>query len=272
MSNNFKYIVVLFLSFCLILVGCTSNDNKNDNNTSSEDSRVYAPTEANTDEVATDAPTDTIPEDTTEIDTTRPDYPSDIIIDPDPIYIPDDTEPDLSDETDADSDEPDKTEPVPVPESKVETVELGEGFLAGDPASGSLISHQSEKIQLVVNYNCEMNIDGSINIDLQIGLECYDINCGARGDSGKLIVDGEVYTFSTDAIVHEQRERIYLPFASYNYQIAAGETSCTIDASWLFNGVYAGVEIDTLNVRAVLTWDTPSAQDIADTTEESAAE
>ncbi len=276
MSKKLKYIAALALAISLTFVGCGNEEAKNDNDTSTDDdNRVYAPTEENTDEHTTDAPTEAVTEDTTEADTTRPDYPSDIIIDPDPIFTPEDTEPDISDETDADSNEPDETEPAPVPEVEIETVELGEAFLAGDPASGSLVSKEHEKMKLIVNYNCEMNIDGSINVDLQVGLESYDINCGARSNSGKLVVDGEVYTFSTDAIVHEEREMIFVPFASYNHQVAAGETSLTIDASWLFNGVYAGEEIDTLNVSATLTWDAPSNGDTAETaetSEESAAE
>ncbi|MBQ8249237.1 MAG: hypothetical protein IJY93_05060 [Clostridia bacterium] len=270
MSKKLKYIALLCLSLCLVLGGCTSDDNKPDNDTSSDDSRIYAPTEQVTDNDTTEAPTDTLPEETTEAETTRPDYPSDIIIDPDPVYIPEDTEPDMSDETDTDIAEPDET--VTLPEATVEKVELGEAFLSGDPASGSLVSKEHDKIQLVVNYNCEMNIDGSINVDLQVGLNSYDINCGARGNSGKLTVGGEVYTFSTDAIVHEEREMIFVPFASYNHQVAAGETSLKIGASWLFNGVYAGEKIDTLDVNAVLTWDSPSVDDTAEATEESAAE
>ncbi len=273
MIKRLRYLSVLCLFLCLVLASCGTEKNEtNDNSTSSDDNRVYAPTEEVTDVLVTNPPTDTLPEETTRADTTRPDYPSDIIIDPDPIYTSEDTEPDLPDETDVESDIPDTAEPTPVPEIKVEAVELGEAFLSGDPATGSLVSKESDKMRLVVNYNCERNIDGSINVDLQVGLECYDINCGARVDSGKLSVGGEVYTFSSDAIVHEEREMIFVPFASYNHQVAAGKTSLKIDASWLFGGVYAGVQIDTLGVSAVLMWDLPGTDDTSETSEESTAE
>ena len=60
---------------------------------------------------------------------------------------------------------------------------------------------------------------------------------------------------------------VFVPFASFNHQVAAGETSLSIDASWLFNGVYAGEKIDTLKLSATLTWDAPSNGDNAETSE-----
>ncbi len=258
MSKQFRYLAVLCLLICLLLVGCGVEDAKNDNDTTPDDSRVSVPTEGNTDEDTTPTPVDPIPEDTTEADTTRPDYPSDIIIDPDPIFIPEDTETDASDVTDEDSDSSADTDPLPVPEVKVETIKLGEAFLAGDPTAGSLVSKQSDKIQLVVNYHFQRNMDSSVTVDLQVGLECYDVNCGARVDGGKLIVNDEVFTFSTGAIVHEESERIFIPFATYTCQLDAVETSCSIDTSWLFSGVYGGTKIDTLTAGAVLEWGAPS--------------
>ncbi len=263
MSKKIKYIPFLCLLLCLTLVACGGKGGDDNNESSTEDSRISAPTDALTDEQTTDT-TDAVTEETTEAETTRPDYPSDIIIDPVPIVPPIDTDLVPPPETDSSDTQIEETEHAVVPEFKAEVIELGEAFLAGDPAAGTIISNQSKKIRLVVNYNFQMNADGSVSADFQVGLESYDINCGARVDSGKFIIDGEVNEFSTDAIVHEEREMIFIPFAEYSYQIGAEKNSCSVDASWLFNGVYAGDEIDTLSASVLFTWNVPNPDSTAE--------
>ena len=264
---------IYFLLICLLLSflgGCGKNSD-DIAETTEEDIRVSAPTGVATDAL-TDAPeldtTVEVTEEITEADTTRPDYPSDIIIETQPTFIPGETV-EITPDTDASPDTdvaPDTDEAlvIPTPEVVTEAVELGESFLAGEPATGTLVSKQSEKIRLAVNYNIQMNLDGSVTADFQIGLESYDINCGARADAGRIIVNGVSSVFSTEAIVHEEREMIFIPFAAYTYQLDSGETSIDLDASWIFNGSYAGEDIDALAVDASFTWDAPIVEDTAE--------
>ncbi len=264
MSKKIKYIPFLCLLICLTFAGCAGKGGDVNGESSTEDNRISVPTDAATEEQTTDT-TEAATEKITEEDTTRPDYPSDIIIDPVPVVPPfDDTESTLPPETDSDDSQPEDTEPIDVPDIKFESIELGDAFLAGDPAAGTLVSQQNEKIRLVVNYNIQMNIDGSISADFLVGLESYDINCGARVNAGKLVVNGTEIKFSTDAIVHEEREMIFIPFTEYTYQLNPGETSLDIEASWLFNGSYAGTFIDTLALNASFVWDAPSADTVAE--------
>ena len=251
------------LFLCLTLIGCGGNGIDESKESSTEDNRISAPTDAITDVQTTDT-TEAVTEEITEIETTRPDYPSDIIIDPVPIIPPVDTEPVLTPETDAEDNQSEETAPDLPQESEAEVIELGEAFLAGEPVAGVFISKQNEKIQLAVNYNFQMNTDGSVTADFPVGLVSYDINCGARVNAGEFIINREVYKFSTEAIVHEERELIFIPFAEYNYQIGAGENSCSVDASWIFNGVYAGEEIDTLRTSAIFTWEIPNTDTVAE--------
>ena len=272
MSKNFKYIFVLCLSLCLVLSACGEEDTDNNKDVpTGDESVIYAPTDGNTPEQTEDTADETtvstpdndttdlqIPEDTT--------IKSEPMVDPEPVITPEETEAvtDQPEETEDIADQPDETEPVEIPSDTIDVITLDEAFLAGDPISGSFVSRQSEKMQLVVNYHCQLNMDNSITVDLQLGLECYDVNCGARTNGGKLIINDEIYTFSTDAIVHEEGERIYIPFTTYTYELDAGETSCSIDASWFFNGVYAGTKIDTLTAGAVLEWGVPSGDSAAE--------
>lgn len=265
MSKKFKYIFVLCLSLCLVLSACGVDDTENNKDIpTGDDSVIYAPTDGNSPEQTQDTTDEdtvgTIEDNTTDLqipeDTTVKNEP---MVDPEPVTTPEvpEEETNQPEETEDIPDQPDETEPVEIPSDTVDVITFDEAFLVGDPISGSFVSQQSEKMQLVVNYHCQLNIDDSITVDLQLGLECYDVNCGARADGGKLIINDDIYTFSTDAIVHAESERIYIPFTTYTYELDAGETSCSIDASWFFNGVYAGTKIDTLTAGAVLEWGVP---------------
>jgi len=164
-----------------------------------------------------------------------------------------DTEP-VSEESDTDT-VPWEDEDTVSTETVQDIIDLS-GILSVDyPSGGQFVSHQSEKIKLLANYECTMLPTGVVQIDLEICLESYDINCGARIDTGKITVNGETQIFSTDALVHEGRTKTVFPFTWYTHQSESGETSCEIDVSWLYNGTYAGEKIDTLTASAVFKWD-----------------
>lgn len=269
--KNINLASLICLMLCLCIYGCSEKEVPNisdqlfyDNGTRIEaavDTKASPETTADTEAPET---TDSVTE------------PSDILSDtPDvPITIPsyeelpeaaDETEPEETTEHEADTEavtEPDDTEYVPDEDNNTATVETVpdiidlSGILAVDyPASGQFVSHQSEKLRLLVNYECTMLPAGAVQIDLEVGLESYDINCGARTDTGKISVNGEIYTFSTDALVHEGRSKKVFPFTWHTYQNESGKTSCEIDVSWLYNGSYAGEKIDTLTASAVFKWD-----------------
>ena len=174
-----------------------------------------------------------------------------------------DTFPDIFTETDpipgtegetAPADTEKDTADTSVPEHTSGVISIDKSILNGETVKGRFYSGQSDKIRLAVTYACYANTSGSISVDFEVGLETYDINCGARIDTGKLTVGDAVHIFSTDPISSETGTVSYIPFTTYTYQSTPEETFCTVDASWFFNGVYGGTKLDTLTASAVLDW------------------
>lgn len=260
MARRIKYICALSLIACIFLSACGTNDGKSSDESSSDNNIIYAPVDVTEDNVQSEADGGE-PEDTSNTDVTEPDDTADAteaVDDSSETTEPTlDSEPVTPDDTNADGEQTEKTEPSgATPSVHAGVIMLGEDFLAGEHAAGSIVSKESEKMRLVVSYDCGINEDGGITVAVEVGLECYDINCGPRTNGGKIAVNGDVHTFSTDEIVHEEAGMIYIPFETYIKQLDASEKSCTIEASWFFNGVYAGVNLDTLTVGATLDWST----------------
>ncbi|MBQ8551465.1 MAG: hypothetical protein IJ428_01490 [Clostridia bacterium] len=252
MVKRINLIAVFCLLLCLFTVGCSSKDKTPVNG----DSIIYAPSDPIVDDKPHDTinESETVPTDTdTEESKTQSDTETDTETDTDTVPpLPHETDP--SQGTDAVTENPD-TPPTPfVPTVTEGMVKLGEALFPGEPLAGRIFSTESEKLRLVIDYECHMDISGSVTFDFDVGLECYDINCGARVDTGKLTVDGTTHTFSTGPISNNSGALTYVPFTSYTYTCDALETSCTVSASWSFNGVYGGIKIDTLTAGAVLDW------------------
>ena len=248
MTKKLKYIAALCLALTVILSGCGTQNEAGTDDTNPDDTKVFAPVD--TEDTTEPAKDTTEPaKDTTEPakDTTEPaeDTTEPAEDTTEPTEDTEDTEPAVT---------PEETEPVIEPSQPGETISIGEALLIGETVRGKLVSTESEKVRLVVNYICKMNEDGSVYADFEVGLECYDINCGPRANGGKLTVNGETYTFSTDRVVHQERTMVYIPFDNYSCEISASESACNIEASWFFNGVYAGAELDTLTVVGTLEW------------------
>ena len=258
MKTKIKLIGILCLALCLLLCACDDSEVKDDKIPS--DSIIYAPDSDGDSEPTdtTDAPdsdesdgtaSTELPDDTSSDTALPPDHTSDtepIISDTDEITEP--VEPDGTNEPSDDKAEPsDDTAP--------EEIDLRGQLSVDYPVSGRFVSAQSQKLLLVVNYECVMQISGNVQITFEVGLETYDINCGERVNGGKFSVDGEVSEFSTERIVHEESGKTYIPFAAYTYVSEDGEKACDVFASWFFNGTYAGDEIDYLSVATQFIWD-----------------
>ncbi len=147
------------------------------------------------------------------------------------------------------------TEPIPPHDDGGRTVLNLRGILSDKtPARGTFTSTESTKLRLAVNYTCRIEEDGAVAVDMEVGLEAYDIQCGGRSEMGKITVNGVTHTYSTDPISNTGGKRIFVPFEYYTYHAKAGDSSCDIDVSWAFNGTYGGEKIETLNARARLIW------------------
>ncbi len=257
MLKRIIYISALCLSACVFLSACAGNNVQDVEESSSDDNIIYAPVDTTEDNVQSEVGGGE-PEDTNDTDVTEPYDTTDATDSTEPADTaepaPDSESAVTTDDTTQENDGDGDAEPLPTPSETGNVISLGEDFWLGEHAAGSIVSRQNEKIRLVLSYDCFMNPDGSVTVAFEVGLECYDINCGPRTDGGKVTVNGDAYTFSTDEIVHEEAGMIYVPFETYIKQVDAGQTSCSVDVSWFFNGVYAGTKIDTLTVAATFDW------------------
>lgn len=262
----------IFAFFCilltLLLAGCggTGIDIETSPDDDSSPTIIYAPTDKPDD---INVRPDNRPVTT---DTEKP-VPADTTAEPDETA---DTEPvmppfaDTDAETTVNAPEPEDTTAPPEPEDTAEETTVPElpielppdvdiinltGQLTADkPVSGKIISKQSEKLRLMVKYDCKMDADGEVTIQFDVGLEVFDINCGARIDMGKFSIDGDTRTYSTNALSNSNHQRTFMPFTSHTYRNTDGQTSCYVDVSWPFNGVYGGETIKDLTASAILRW------------------
>ncbi len=244
MINKISFLCGFLLIVCLLAAGC----GKDTDNSPPGDKIIYAPTYSDTAGKAQD----TEPAQGSDVADTEPTADSETetqnISNSDPIQLPAEvTNTPVTDDT-PDTFAPDEISGI---------IDLGDALISGETVTGRFVSQQSEKIRLVVTYNCQLDIIGNVTIEYEVGLECYDINCGARVDLGALTLDGVTHTFSTEEIINSTGMRIYIPFTKYVYQSRIGQTACTVDAAWKYNGVYAGTKIDTLSAGAIIMWDAP---------------
>ncbi len=260
--SKISFLCIFCLLFCLLAAGC----GKDNVDTPSGDKIIYAPTESTVnsktestndkaDTASPDAEDSEFAEDTdTDAETSENTVPK---VDTDLPFIPgtaDNPETTQPDETDDVTNVPEDNTDTVVPEGTANVIEIGKALISGETITGKIYSGESEKIRLAVKYSCYANTTGGVSVDFEVGLECYNVNCGARIDTGKFTVNDTTYVFSTEPIAQETDTLAYIPFASYTYQSDMDDTACNVSASWLFNGVYGGTKIDTLTVDMVLDW------------------
>lgn len=147
-----------------------------------------------------------------------------------------------------------ETKPIEIPLDGAVKVDIGKKLTEGSTVSGQLVSEQSEKLLLLVDYRCRRESDGSVSLEVDVGLQCYDVNCGGRQDDCWLMINGEKHPYTTPGLSLNSHTKNYIPFTKYTGKIDAGQDFCRIDAQWSFNGVYGGKKIKELSTSAVLVW------------------
>jgi hypothetical protein len=250
-----KYIFALCLALCVALTGCGGNGDKDsDDSTAGRVTGVVNTTQApdveSTPDI-TDTQTDAPDSDTAKVpvsDIEPSDTTSDMP-DTDAPVVSDTPDTDKTEDTTGKADEPIVDEPTVV----TDIFDISDTLAAGEFAQGQFVSRESKSLRLLVNYISGIDpTNGDIMIEMEVWLESYDIACGARIGTGKITIDGELTRYDTDSISHTEGTKAYTFFKSHTYRVPSGNTECSIDVSWLFNGTYGGQEIDTLNASAVL--------------------
>jgi len=261
-----KHTRMLCLLISLVLTGCAGN-NANPPETADSPWKDATIITAPVDTDEPHYPIDTrVPEkDTTAAPvTSRP--PETTIPAPPVTTPPDTTVPPPADTTSA----PETTKPpaeTTAPELDIPVlpsdIQFGNQLAVDHPVSGTIVSTEGKKISLEVAYTANMAIDGSVTIDFDVGLRCFDINCGGRFELGHLKVNSTEHVFSTPALNRKSSTASVIPFTKFSYRCPAGQTACRVNADWQYYGYYGDQYIKLLTCEAVLRWDVPDDADAA---------
>lgn len=234
--------MLLCLLICAVMSGCL--DNSPSNSTDTKPTKITAPVEFDTERPfdTSETEADTEEEETAEVTADT---------------VPEETAENTLDEVTETAPAFD-VDNVPFIEGKENVFDLYGALSAGNPIKGEFRSKQSDSLVMAVNFDCQAESDGSVTVRLDVELEVYSINCGARPNLGEITINGVTHKFSTDALSHNGNTKVSLPLTSYTYQSAPEETSCVIDVSWPFNGIFGGEKIEDLTASALLTWVIPA--------------
>lgn len=100
--------------------------------------------------------------------------------------------------------------------------------------------------------------DNYTEITLNVYLRYYSINVGSRDDC-KATIDGDTTTYSVSAINHDAGKDYYRLLKTVTkkvYHSDDGTKSCSLSASFRFNGIYSDTYVGTITASATVTLDT----------------
>lgn len=265
-----KHTRMLCLLISLIMTGCagkTAAPPANDDSPWKDATIITAPVDAGqindpTDTRPPSSPdkdtTTAAPDTTLPIDTTMTVLPPETILPPADTTVPADTT--LPAETTAPP-PAETTAPEIVIPVLPSDISIGDKLAVDHPVSGTIVSTEGKKISLEVAYTANMAIDGSVTIDFDVGLRCFDINCGGRFELGHLTVNSTEHVYSTPALNRKSNTASVIPFTKFSYRCPAGQSACRISADWQYYGYYGDQFIKLLTCNAVLRWDSPEDAD-----------
>lgn len=114
-----------------------------------------------------------------------------------------------------------------------------------EPKSGRFTSGYGEGIDIVLDWTAIPN-GKDYDITLTLSLDCYSIFVGARND-GAVIIDGKKFTVVSEAQRIEENVRRTIELGTFTTSCSSG-VAVDVSAKWHFNGNYAGVEYEWLEL------------------------
>ncbi len=245
-------LLCLSVAMSSVLTSCQSDDDKtNDSDTQTpaqtqtqdtEDDHIpVEPEQTLTEEITTEAPTETLAPEELPTDPVEP-------VEPDPaVTEPAETEPA---ETEPAETEPAETEPVVTEPDTEEPANPKWYESVGMTDSGRFVSEQSKTLKLLVDWEYVILPEGVARVTVNIGVSHYRISAREKVDMGAVQVDGNATLFTTPAFEQEENTLGYTPFYSAVY--TTDRETMELEASWQVLGVYSGQEIDTLTTGGTI--------------------
>ena len=136
----------------------------------------------------------------------------------------------------------DKPDPKPDPEPDFEPKTY----------SGEFISTNAEKLKLLVKWSCVTSEDGGAELTLDVYVQSYSLQVGPR-DNGKIIINGESFTFETDGVYIYDNKLTNTLVASEVFTVDSIADGIDVEVRWNAAVKYSKVDIDYLIAKAKLT-------------------
>lgn len=133
----------------------------------------------------------------------------------------------------------------------------GSGESATDPVpggatSGQISSDTSVSLRLLCDWMRTPGDQGEDTLTVTVKLSSYRLSVGARPGMGRLTVNGETVSFSTEAIsVEDNKAATVTELWTASFRVPSGQ-AVSVSADWPFNGTYAGQDIGMLTCEGTV--------------------
>ena len=117
--------------------------------------------------------------------------------------------------------------------------------------SGRLISDVSETLILWADWTATVCDDDSVTVRVKVGIICWEISVGAKSDA-TVIVNGDLQTFDSPAIVYKLREKTSFTFTELTFVTELeedGTLELDIRVTWPFGDKHENVQIEKLTIK-----------------------
>lgn len=122
------------------------------------------------------------------------------------------------------------------------------------PLSGRIISENESNLKLIIDWSTVSRTSSEASVKFDIKLTHYTLYVGPR-IGASFEINSRKFTFNTEAINQDELKKVETLLTSYtvNLPLVDGCGEFDVAASWVFNGIYGGVELSTLVIEDVIT-------------------
>lgn len=175
---------------------------------------------------------------------------SDTDVSKDDVSTADDTSTtDDTSKTDDTSDDTSSTEDTSSDDTSGSTAQLKDFS-----SSGTFTTLYDKTCRFGLDYTVKSAGDGKAELEVKVFLDSYDVSIGPRPNMGKIIINGENHTFSTDRLEHTDGERVKAELTAFKTTLDRDEKlDIAIDVSWIYNGIYGETAVKDMTAGGTVT-------------------
>lgn len=121
-------------------------------------------------------------------------------------------------------------------------------------STGTFMTLYDKTCRFGLDYTVRSAGEGKAELEVKVFLDSYDVSIGPRPNMGKISINGESHTFSTDRLEHLDGERVKVELTTFKTTLDRDEKlDIAIDVSWIYNGVYGETAIKDMTAGGTVT-------------------